>query len=84
VRSRTVPLVEATIDDIQNALLRRDVTVRSLVEGYLTRIESYDRSGPAFNAILARNPDVLAQADRLDQDLARRDCPARCTECPCW
>ena len=65
------PLVEATIDGVHEALLGGRLTVRALVEGYLARIEAYDRSGPSLNAILAVNPDALAEADRLDGELAR-------------
>ncbi len=66
-----IPLVEATIDGVHAALLRRQLTVRGLVEGYLARIEAYDRSGPGLNGILAINPDALREADRLDDELAR-------------
>jgi len=47
------------------------MTVRALVEGYLARIEAYDRHGATFNAILAINQDALREADRLDGELAR-------------
>jgi len=67
----TIPLVEATIDDVHRALTGSHLTVRALVEGYLARIEAYDRHGPTFNAILAINQDALREADRLDGELAR-------------
>jgi amidase len=66
-----VTLVEATIDQVHAGLLRGHLKVRGLVEGYLARIEAYDRSGPALNAILAINPTALREADRLDRELAR-------------
>ena len=54
-----IPLVEATIDDVHRALTGSHLTVRALVEGYLARIEAYDRHGPTFNAILAiTNPST--------------------------
>jgi Asp-tRNA(Asn)/Glu-tRNA(Gln) amidotransferase A subunit family amidase len=65
------PLVEATIDGVHAALAQGTLTVRGLVEGYLARIEAYDRHGPALNAILAINGDALREADRLDRELAR-------------
>lgn len=65
------PLVEATIDGVHEALLGGRLTVRGLVEGYLARIEAYDRSGPGLNAVLALNPAALSEADRLDAELAR-------------
>ncbi len=66
-----IPLVEATIDGVLGAIQQGRLTVRGLVEGYLTRIEAYDRHGPSLNGILAVNPDALREADRLDAELAR-------------
>ena len=47
------------------------LTCRGLVEQYLKRIEAYDKTGPAINAIVVVNPDALAQADAMDR-LARQ------------
>jgi amidase len=44
------------------------LTARSLIETYLARIESIDRSGPRLNAVLELNPDALAIADALDAE----------------
>src|SRR5262245_22768035 len=44
-------VVEATVDDVQAALRSGRVTCRGLVDLYLARIKSYDKSGPALNAI---------------------------------
>ena len=33
---------------------------------YLDRIETFDKKGPAINAIISLNPDALKEADRLD------------------
>ena len=46
------------------------LTCRRLVEGYLRRIEAYDKDGPAINAITVVNPDALATADSLDRRFA--------------
>jgi hypothetical protein len=37
---------EATIADIRAALAARDLTCRQLVQGYIDRIEAYDKKGP--------------------------------------
>ena len=58
--------VEATIDDIHAAYRAGTLTARRLVELYLERIETYDRRGPAINALISLNPKALAEADRLD------------------
>lgn len=42
------------------------LTCRELVQQYLRRIEAFDKNGPAINALVLVNPDVVAQADALD------------------
>jgi Asp-tRNA(Asn)/Glu-tRNA(Gln) amidotransferase A subunit family amidase len=62
---------EATIADIRAALEARQVTCRQLVQMYLDRIAAYDKKGPALNAIIMINPNVLSAADALDAKFAR-------------
>ena len=62
---------ETTVPDIHAAMRAGDVTSRALVDGYLRRIEAYDRSGPELNAILGVNEAAAARADELDDALAR-------------
>jgi len=59
-------LEEATIDSVQTALKSGRLSCRALVDGYLKRIEAYNHSGPALNAIQNVNPRAFAEADRLD------------------
>lgn len=59
-------LLEATIDDVHAAFQSRRTTCRELVELYLRRIDTYDKSGPALNAVQTINPRALQEADRLD------------------
>jgi amidase len=58
--------LETTIDDIHNAFKAGQVTARQLVQIYLDRIETYDKKGPAINAIITVNHEALRDADRLD------------------
>jgi len=44
-------VLEATIDDVQNAFKSGQLTCRSLVESYLKRINAYDKVGPSLNAV---------------------------------
>ena len=62
---------ETTIAQIHAALRAKRLTCRSLVEQYLKRIESYDKQGPALNAITEVNPNALAEADAMDRVRAR-------------
>jgi Asp-tRNA(Asn)/Glu-tRNA(Gln) amidotransferase A subunit family amidase len=59
-------IVEATIDDIHMAFRSGRLTARELVQGYLDRINAYDKQGPNINSIITINPNALADADRLD------------------
>ena len=58
---------EASIAQIHAAMKAGRLTCRGLVEQYLKRIDMFDKNGPAINAIVITNPDVLKQADTLDQ-----------------
>jgi amidase len=58
---------EATISKIHEALTAGRITCRSLVERYIRRIATYDKNGPALNAIVVVNPEALKQADDLDR-----------------
>jgi len=59
-------IVEATIDDIHMAFRSGTLTARQLVQGYLDRINAYDKQGPNINSISTINPNALAEAERLD------------------
>jgi Asp-tRNA(Asn)/Glu-tRNA(Gln) amidotransferase A subunit family amidase len=59
-------LMEATIDEVRGALQSGRTTCRGLVELYLKRIETYDKAGPALNAVQTINPRARQEADRLD------------------
>jgi len=59
-------IVEATIDDIHMAFRSGTLTARQLVQGYLDRINAYDKQGPNINSIITVNPNALAEAEKLD------------------
>jgi amidase len=61
-------LDETTITDLQEAMKSGKYSARSLVEKYLARIDQIDKQGPAINAVIELNPDVLAIADGLDKE----------------
>lgn len=64
-------LIESTLDEIHAAMRTGQISCHDLVQQYLNRIEAYDRQGPALHAIQTVNPEALAEADRLDAQLAR-------------
>src|ERR1700740_3627607 len=57
-----VCIENATISDLRDALIAGNTTAVALVNAYLARIETYDRSGPHLNAVREVNPDALAVA----------------------
>jgi Asp-tRNA(Asn)/Glu-tRNA(Gln) amidotransferase A subunit family amidase len=62
---------EATIAGIHAAFKAKSLTCRSLVQRYLSRIDSVDKKGPAYNAIILTNPRALDVADSLDRRYVR-------------
>ena len=59
-------LLEATIPQLQAALTGGTVTSHDLVAMYLARINAYDQSGAALNAISVTNGNALTEADARD------------------
>src|SRR4051812_3042367 len=64
-------LEEATIAGVHSAFKAKTLTCRQLVQRYLNRIDSVDKKGPAYNAIILTNPKALDVADSLDKRYAR-------------
>ncbi|HSL20091.1 MAG TPA: amidase family protein, partial [Vicinamibacterales bacterium] len=60
-------VIEASISDLQKALLDRRVTSRELVQQYLLRIATYEDK---LNAIITVNPRALAEAEERDRERA--------------
>ena len=58
---------ETSITEVHEAMAAGEVTSRQLVEYYHTRIEAYDKQGPAINSIITINPHALERAVELDQ-----------------
>jgi amidase len=58
----------ASLTEVQQALVDGRTTSTALTRAYLARIEAYDRAGPALNAVRQVNPDALAIAGERDGD----------------
>ena len=67
-QQRRFTVVEATIPQMQEAMAKKQLTSRQLVEQYLIRIAIYEER---LNAALAINPKALEEADALDRERAR-------------
>jgi amidase len=59
----------ATIDSLRLALAAGRTTAAALVNAYLERIETYDRSGARLGAVREVNPDATAIAAALDSNM---------------
>ena len=62
-------LHEATIADLGPRLRSGALSVPALAEAYLGRIGAIDRAGPELRSVLEIDPDVAANADRLEREL---------------
>lgn len=60
------PLLEATIDDLQQKMQSGEYTSQSITRQYLKRIAEIDKKGPALNAVIEINPEALKIAENMD------------------
>ena len=67
-KAQTIDIETATVEEIQNAITADQLTAVRLVQQYLDRIAAYDAQGPAINALIAINPNALAEATALDAE----------------
>ena len=68
LRAAPFQLEEATIADLQSAMVSGRRTARSITQLYLDRIAELDRKGPMLRHVIEVNPDALAMADSLDRE----------------
>jgi amidase len=62
------PLLDATVDHLQDQMRAGALTSRSITQAYVDRIKALDQSGPGVNAVIELNPDAMATADELDAE----------------
>ena len=61
---------ELTINEVHAGYQSKKFTARELVQAYLDRIQSIDKSGPTLNSVISVSAKALDEADRLDKYLA--------------
>ncbi|MFY9690444.1 MAG: amidase [Candidatus Acidiferrales bacterium] len=61
-------LGELNLVELQEGMRSGKFTARGLAKRYLARIAEIDKAGPAINAVIELNPQVLALADSLDAE----------------
>jgi Asp-tRNA(Asn)/Glu-tRNA(Gln) amidotransferase A subunit family amidase len=70
--SAQIEVAEATITELQEAMIAGRVSSVDITEAYLARIHAYDQGGPRLNAIIRLNPDALDEAAAMDRERAAR------------
>jgi amidase len=63
---------EATIADLQAAMISGKKTSITMVKAYLRRIAEIDTAGPTLRSVIELNPDALSIARDLDEERKRR------------
>ena len=61
-------LEETTIAALQEGMRSGRDTARSIAERYLARMDAIDKSGPAINSVIERNPDAIKIAEERDAE----------------
>ncbi len=61
-------IVERSIDDLSADLAAGRTSSEKLVRAYLARIAAIDRKGPTLRAVIATNPQAIAEARLLDAE----------------
>ena len=62
----TADLMDATIEELEEAMESGRLTCEELVQMYIDRIEAYDKS-VGLNSIIMVNPDALEEAKKVDE-----------------
>lgn len=57
-----------TIKELTTKLKKKEISVRELVQFYISRIQGIDQGEDGLNSVLEINPDALDIADRLDKE----------------
>jgi amidase len=65
----------ASLADVQQALVDGRTSSTALTQAYLGRIAAYDRAGPSLNSVREVNPDALAIAALADGQKPSDRCP---------
>ena len=69
------PVGNASLADVQQALVDGRTSSTALTQAYIARIAAYDRAGPSLNSVREVNPDALAIAALADGQKPSNRCP---------
>jgi len=60
------PLVEASVEQLQQSMSTGSATSQSITRDSIARIRRLDRAGPAIHSVLEVNPEAMASARAMD------------------
>ena len=66
VAAQTAPVVEEKSIDQLQAMMAGGTSSEAITQAYLARIAAMDRTGPTLRAVIATNPDAVAEARASD------------------
>lgn len=61
--------LETDIAQLQEGYKDGSITIKEVVEAYLSRIEEIDQNGPGLHSVIMVNPDAIQIAEALDKEL---------------
>ena len=64
----SIDVVELSVADARDRMAAGTLTSRALTQAYLDRIAKIDDAGPRLNAVIELNPNVLTDAEALDDE----------------
>lgn len=67
-KAATKEFDDASVAELEAAMDAGTLTAEKLVQLCLARIQAYDRQGPKLHAVMALNPNALAEARALDAE----------------
>lgn len=70
IMSTEFAVMEATVDEIHDAMEAGELSSEALVTRYLDRIEAYDRNGPELRSVVTVNENAIDRAVELDEALS--------------
>ena len=65
----SINLEEISIEQLQKSYQLGEISVQEVVQFYLDRIEKIDKNGPTLHSIIELNPDALAIAATMDEEI---------------
>ena len=65
-------LNEVTISKLSKMINQNEISVKEMVQEYLTEIKRFDQGENGLNSIIEINPEAMEQADKLDDQHTKR------------